>query len=118
MTRIARAATAALVALSLAVPAVASARSPDDRGRSEVHRVRMIDAGTNRFRPARITIDRRDRVRWDNTGSLTHTTTSSDGDWDGRVAPGDSFTRRFRRSGTFTYRCTIHPEMTGTIVVR
>jgi plastocyanin len=118
MMRSVRAAIVTLVALSVVLPAAAAARSPDDRGASEVRRVRMIDAGINRFRPARITIDRRDRVRWDNTGSLTHTTTSTDGDWDGRVAPGDSFTRRFRRTGTFTYRCTIHPEMTGTIVVQ
>jgi plastocyanin len=118
MRRTASAAAAALLALSVVAPAAAAARSPDERGGSEVRRVRMIDAGINRFRPARITIDRRDRVRWDNVGSLTHTTTSNDGDWNGRVAPGDSFTRRFRRSGTFTYRCTIHPEMTGTIVVR
>jgi plastocyanin len=118
MRRTARATVASLLALSIAVPAAAAARPPGDRGGSEVRRVRMIDSGINRFRPARITIDRRDRVRWDNVGSLTHTTTSNDGDWVGRVSPGDSFTRRFRRTGTFTYRCTIHPEMTGTIVVR
>jgi plastocyanin len=118
MRRCARAAIATLLALTVALPAAAAARSPGDRGGSETRRVRMIDAGINRFRPARITIERRDRVRWDNVGSLTHTTTSNDGDWNGRVAPGDSFTRRFRQAGTFTYRCTIHPEMTGTIVVQ
>jgi plastocyanin len=116
MRRTARAAIAALLALSVVAPAAAASGSPDDRGGSETRRVRMIDSGINRFRPARITIDRRDRVRWDNVGSLTHTTTSDD--WNGRVAPGDSFTRRFRQAGTFTYRCTIHPEMTGTIVVQ
>jgi plastocyanin len=117
MRRSVRAATVAVLALSLIAPS-ASASGSEDRGRSEVRRVRMVDSGINRFRPARITIDRRDRVRWINTGSLTHTTTSTDGDWDGRVAPGGSFTRRFRQAGTFRYRCTIHPEMTGTIVVR
>jgi plastocyanin len=118
MRRTARATVAALLVLTVALPAAAAARSPGHRGGSEIRRVRMVDAGINRFRPTRITIDRRDRVRWVNVGSLTHTTTSTDGDWNGRVAPGDSFTRRFRQTGTFTYRCTIHPEMTGTIVVQ
>ncbi len=115
---ITRTATVALVTLSLVLPAgstaVAGDRSP--RG-SEVHRVKMPGSGANRFAPATITIDRGDRVKWVNKDSVTHTTTSNDGDWDSTMSAGDSFTRRFRQEGTFRYHCTIHPEMTGTIIV-
>jgi plastocyanin len=114
---VSRAATVSLIAFSLALPPVAAASAPGDRGASEVRRVRMVDAGVNRFRPGRLTVDRGTRIRWVNAGSLSHTTTSDDGDWDRRLSPGDTFTRRFRRAGTFSYRCTIHPEMRGTIVV-
>ncbi len=106
----------ALVALTFVVPA--AARSSDDRRASTVHRITMRSGARNRFRPAAITIDRGDRVRWTNTAGITHTTTSNDGDWDARVSPGDSFTRRFRHTGTFRYHCSIHPEMTGTITVQ
>ena len=106
----------ALVALTFVVPA--TARDAGDRRGSTVHRVTMRSGATNRFRPATITIDHGDRIKWTNTAGVTHTTTSNDADWDARVAPGDSFTRRFRRAGTFRYHCSIHPEMTGTIIVQ
>jgi plastocyanin len=114
MTRTARAIVVALVALCVLLPAAEAVSAPGDRGASQVHRVRILDG---QFRPPRVTIDRGDRVRWVNVGTVTHTTTSDDGDWDHRVSPGDSFTRRFRQAGTFSYHCAIHPEMTGTIVV-
>ena len=79
-----------------------------------VSKVRIVDFS---FRPSSITISRGDVVKWRNRGDTTHTTTSSS--WDsGRLAPGDSFRHRFRRAGTFSYHCSIHPQMTGTIVVQ
>ena len=78
-------------------------------------RVRIID---NRFRPRSITIDRGTRVRWVNRGSNPHTSTSNTGIWDsGTLSPGEGFTRRFGRRGTFRYHCEIHPTMTATITV-
>jgi plastocyanin len=29
-----------------------------------------------------------------------------------------SVTRTFSTAGTFTYHCTIHPQMTGTVIVQ
>jgi plastocyanin len=102
----------AILAVAFVVPS-AAAREP--LGTSEVHRVRMVDG--NDFRPQRITISRGDRVRWVNRDNVTHTTTSNSGIWDETLSPGERFTRRFRRAGTFGYQCTIHFGMTGTIVV-
>ena len=100
-------------AIALVVP-TASAEEP--LGTTETHRVRMVDG--NVFRPGRITIARGDRVRWVNRASVTHTTTSNGGRWNETLQPGERFSRRFRRAGSFGYRCTIHAGMTGTIVVR
>jgi plastocyanin len=33
------------------------------------------------------------------------------------LAPGDTFEYTFTTTGTYTYSCGIHPEMTGTITV-
>jgi plastocyanin len=114
-----RVALVAILAFALVVPSAAASelRGVDPLGTSEVHRVRMVDG--NRFRPARITIPRGDRVRWVNRDNVTHTTTSESGTWNETLAPGEGYSRRFRRAGTFQYRCTIHLSsgMTGTIVV-
>ena len=103
----------AVLAIAFVVP---SASAEEPLGTTETHRVRMVDG--NAFRPRRISISRGDRVRWVNRASVTHTTTSNGGLWNETLAPGERFTRRFRRAGTFRYHCTIHSGMTGRIVVR
>ena len=114
--------TVALLVLLVPFAGSAGARALDDGSRPErgrrVERIRMVDAAENRFMPRRVRIGRGDRVRWINAGTLTHTTTSYDGLWDERLSPGDTFTRRFRQAGRFRFHCSIHPEMTGRIIVR
>jgi plastocyanin len=36
----------------------------------------------------------------------------------GNLANGDTYKVTFNRAGTVQYECTVHPGMTGTIVVR
>jgi plastocyanin len=122
MNRMTRMLVPAVVSLVLLIPNVAHAalRSDPPVGvrtttvRGGVARVKIRGFA---FRPATITISRGGVVRWKNRDSVTHTSTGSS--WDsGRIAPGDVFRHRFRRSGTFDYHCTIHPNMTGTVIVR
>jgi plastocyanin len=116
--RIGRAAVAltawAVVALAL-VPAVGQERTPDRAPRGvETRRVRMVD---DAFRPRNVTISRGTRVRWVNAGDNDHTSTAT-GMWDsGLLDPGETYRRVFRQSGTFSYFCTAHPGMRGTITV-
>lgn len=57
-------------------------------------------------------------VTWTNDGGVIHTTTSTDGLWDsGIMSSGDVFSHTFDEAGSFTYICTLHPIMIGTIVV-
>lgn len=108
-----RIAVVVLLVSAIGIPAGASESQP--QGGSGSARVRMVD---ERFRPRTITVARGTLVRWVNRGNQDHTTTSNSGLWSsGRVDPGDSFRRRFQQAGTFAYRCTIHPQMRGTIIV-
>ncbi|HKN80274.1 MAG TPA: plastocyanin/azurin family copper-binding protein [Actinomycetota bacterium] len=106
-----------VVALALVVlaPAVgAHERGGRPSGAIQVVRVRIIDFA---FRPRGVTIAPGTVVRWMNRGGRTHTTTSNTSLWNHTLAPGETFRRRFRRTGTFAYHCSIHPEMTGTVTV-
>ncbi|MGA9160202.1 MAG: cupredoxin domain-containing protein [Actinomycetota bacterium] len=105
----------ALALVVIAPPVGAQERGNAPRAGTQVARVRIVDFA---FRPRSLTIDRGTVVRWVNRGSETHTTTSNTGTWDsGRLSPGDTFRRRFRSTGTFRYHCTIHTQMTATIIV-
>jgi len=56
-------------------------------------------------------------VEWANAGPRTHTVTG-DAFASGDLVPGASFVWTAGLPGTYPYRCTIHPEMTGEIDVR
>ena len=69
------------------------------------------------FSPASLTVNVGDKVTFTNNDSTTHTVTG-DGFSSGDIAPGASFTNTFTKAGTFAYRCSIHPTMTGSITVK
>lgn len=101
--------------LLVVVAPEAGALEPRSAALGAAVRVRIVD---NRFRPRSLTIPLGTVVRWVNRGSNNHTSTSDTGLWNsGILAPGDTFRKRFRRRGTFTYHCEIHTSMTATITV-
>jgi plastocyanin len=70
------------------------------------------------FEPASVEVRSGDTVTWTNTGAAPHTVTADDGSFDsGQLAPGATFSQTFDARGDFTYHCTIHPQMTGTVSV-
>ena len=69
------------------------------------------------FQPATLTVAKNTKVTWINNDSLTHTVTGTGFD-SGNLAPGATYSHTFTQTGTFTYHCTIHPSMTGTIIVQ
>ena len=57
-------------------------------------------------------------VTWSNAGQDGHTVTAVDGSFDsGNLDPSEGFSWYFDHSGTFQYVCTLHPWMSGTILV-
>jgi cupredoxin-like protein len=75
--------------------------------------------GNRAFSPADLTIDAGTTVTWTNTDRTSHTSTSNATGWNsGTIAPGGQFSFTFAAAGTFPYHCSIHPGMTGTVVVR
>ena len=71
------------------------------------------------FAPGQITINQGDTVTWTNDGPTAHSATAPDGSFDTGIFPaGQSRSHTFNDAGTFSYICTPHPNMHGTVVVQ
>lgn len=70
------------------------------------------------FAPATVTVSVGTTVTWTNKDSVPHTVTTQDTLFDsGNLSRGATFSYTFDQSGTFEYYCTIHPRMTGKVIV-
>ena len=106
-------------------PAAAPA-PPEEPARERKQRAAARAAATGsvtisdfQFTPAQITIDEGDTVTWTNDGPTAHSATAPDGSFDTGIFPaGESRSHTFDEAGTFSYICTPHPNMQGTVVVR
>jgi len=72
------------------------------------------------FAPAVITIPAGTTVRWTNRDDIPHTVVSDDHTtFKSKVLDTDEqFTYTFTKPGTYSYFCSIHPKMTGKVVVQ
>ena len=82
----------------------------------------VIDANDqNKFVPATQSVTVGEVIEWKNVGVVGHNIVFSDADAaslnDPVLAGGGVWEVRFSRAGTYTYTCTIHIAMDGTIVV-
>ena len=72
------------------------------------------------FTPSTITVPIYTTVKWTNKDAVTHTvtSTSSAASFDsGNINSGGTYSHQFNTSGTYPYKCSIHPNMTGTVIV-
>ena len=70
------------------------------------------------FEPANAAVQPGDTIMFINEGKHPHTVTADDGSFDsGTLQPGQSFSHTFQNPGVVTYHCSIHPFMTGSVVV-
>ncbi len=81
-------------------------------------------AGQKYFDPASLSVKVGTTVTWTNQDAASHTVTSGDpsagpsGTFDSSlIKPGDTFKHAFTTAGTTSYFCTVHPWMTGKVIV-
>ena len=71
------------------------------------------------FTPGTLTVSAGTTVLWGNNDVTTHTVTSDAGAFNSNnLSSGDKFQVKFDNPGQYKYHCSIHPFMTGTIVVQ
>jgi plastocyanin len=71
------------------------------------------------FGPPTIIVPVGATVTWTNKDDIPHTSVSTDGVFKSKVLDTDEkFSYTFTKAGTYPYYCTIHPKMTGKVVVQ
>ena len=72
------------------------------------------------FSPNTLTLSVGGTVTWTNHDTVTHVVSSADNQF--KKSPllktGQSFSHTFAATGTYSYFCSIHPRMTGKIIVK
>jgi plastocyanin len=71
------------------------------------------------FKPADLTVHVGDSVTFVNDDNVAHTATASDKSFDsGNLDANAKWTHTFNTAGSFSYVCSYHPMMKGTISVK
>jgi plastocyanin len=71
------------------------------------------------FGPATLTVAVGTTVTWTNRDDIPHTIASTDKVFKSKVLDTDEkFSFTFSKAGTYPYFCSIHPKMTGSVVVQ
>ena len=106
----------ATVILSMIVLGSALSVTDDARGATTWN----VNISGFAFNPPTLPIAVGDTVVWTNNDGTPHTVTSTDGSGEldsGDIANGGTYSHQFNTIDTFTYRCELHPSMTGSVTV-
>ena len=77
-----------------------------------------VDIDQFTFTPQRITVKAGTTVTWINEDDVPHTIASSSKLFKSKALDtGDKFSFTFTTPGTYEYFCSVHPHMTGAVVV-
>lgn len=101
-----------------AAPAATSAATSSSAAPATPQAGNAVSINNFKFDPATITVPVGTTVTWTNQDEEPHTIAAKDGSFH---SPGldthGSYSFTFSTPGTFDYICSIHPFMTGTVVV-
>jgi plastocyanin len=71
------------------------------------------------FGPGTLTVPVWTTVTWTNRDDIPHTVVSTEGAFKSKVLDTDEkFSFTFSKAGTYPYFCSIHPKMTGKVIVQ
>jgi len=97
-----------VVAAAISFPVISAPAAPDSK----------VEIDNFAFSPARITVKAGTTVAWLNADDTPHRVASSSKLFKSKVLDTDgSFSFTFTTPGMYEYFCSLHPYMTGTVVV-
>jgi plastocyanin len=78
----------------------------------------LVTIGNFTFAPQVLTVRQGATVTWVNGDDIPHTVVATDQGFKSKVLDTDGrFSFTFAKPGTYAYFCSIHPHMTGKVVV-
>ena len=106
--------------LSAAEPAAAqAAKQATTQAGAPAGKVVEVKVDNFSFSPQTITIAAGTTVIWTNRDDIPHTVVSDDKVFKSKVLDTDEkFSFTFDKAGNFPYFCSIHPKMTGKVIVQ
>jgi plastocyanin len=79
----------------------------------------MVKIDNFNFTPQTLTVHPGTTITWVNKDDAPHTVTSTDKKFKSRALDTDErFSFTFSAAGTYNYFCSVHPHMTGKIIVQ
>lgn len=78
----------------------------------------MITIGSNGYSPVSLSVKKGTTVTFKNEDNTTHTATANNSLFNtGDIAPGATKTINISATGSYTYHCNYHTNMTATLII-
>jgi plastocyanin len=108
-----------LVALGLEMGAIAARQINSSANMQQKPETTEVKIDNFSFGPGALTVPAGTTVTWTNRDDIPHTVVSTDGVFKSKVLDtDDKFSFTFSKTGTYPYFCSIHPKMTGKVIVQ
>ena len=108
-----------LFAIVMVATLLQSAASPGSPAKAPQAASAEVKVDNFSFGPATLTVAVGTTVTWTNRDDIPHTIVSTDKVFKSKVLDTDEkFSFTFAKPGTYPYFCSIHPKMTGSVVVQ
>jgi plastocyanin len=108
----------AAVVLFAAVVLLARTSSASANAQPQAAAAQEVKIDNFSFGPATITVAAGTTVTWTNRDDIPHTVVSTGAFKSKAMDRDEKFSYTFAKPGTYSYFCSIHPKMTGKVVVQ
>jgi len=108
-----------LLATAMVATLLLTAVSPDSSAKTPLPATAEVKVDNFSFGPTTLTVAVGTTVTWTNRDDIPHTIVSTEKVFKSKVLDTDEkFSFTFAKAGTYPYFCSIHPKMTGSVVVQ
>jgi len=108
-----------LAALGLGIAGLGAEAGNGAAGPQQKPETMEVKVDNFTFGPTELTVRVGTTITWTNRDDIPHTVVSTDKVFKSKVLDTDEkFSFTFSTPGTFPYFCSIHPKMTGKVVVQ
>ena len=107
------------LAMFVALALLSSTHGKDSQTRESATKTEVVIDNFS-FSPKTLTLSVGATVTWINHDNVPHVVSSADNQFEKSTAlkTGQTFSHTFVATGTYSYFCSIHPRMTGKIIVK